>query len=188
MDLVLKATAFAAHKHRNQRRKNAEKTPYINHPIGVAQLLTEAGVKDPVTIAAALLHDVVEDTNTSHEEIVSEFGIEVASVVKEVTDNKSLSKVERKQLQVRNAPHKSERAKLVKLADKLDNLRDLSQETPHGWSPEIVRGYFVWSAHVIDGLRGTNTFLEEHLDRLLADAIPDGTDLTSELKTYYSYL
>jgi guanosine-3',5'-bis(diphosphate) 3'-pyrophosphohydrolase len=188
MDLVLKATAFAAHKHRNQRRKNAEKTPYINHPIRVAQVLTVVGVDDPVVLAAALLHDTIEDTDTSYDEVVAEFGVEVADVVKEVTDNKSLPKAERKRLQVENAPHKSTRAKLVKLADKFDNLSDLSQEAPQGWSDEIVRGYFVWSSKVVDGLRGTNSHLESQLDRIFATMIPADLDRDVALQNYYNQL
>src|SRR5579883_3142358 len=98
--LLLKTVAFAAEKHVNQRRKNATKSPYINHPIGVANILSEAGVTDLVTLQGALLHDTVEDTNTTFEEIERTFGKEVCNVVRDVTDDKSLPKEQRKMLQV----------------------------------------------------------------------------------------
>uniref|UniRef100_A0A4X2KAS1 Guanosine-3',5'-bis(diphosphate) 3'-pyrophosphohydrolase MESH1 n=1 Tax=Vombatus ursinus TaxID=29139 RepID=A0A4X2KAS1_VOMUR len=131
--LLLEAADFAARKHRKQRRKDPEETPYINHPIGVARILThEAGVTDITVLQAALLHDTVEDTNTTLEEVEEHFGAEVRGIVDEVTDNKALPKLERKRLQVENASHSSQGAKLVKLADKLYNLRDLNRRTPKG--------------------------------------------------------
>jgi len=123
---VLKAMAFAAWKHRDQRRKDADASPYINHPIALAEVLWhEGGVLDPVIIAAALLHDTVEDTETTPEEITGAFGKSVAAVVEEVTDVKFLSKHARKELQVARARRASVRAKQVKLADKICNLRDI---------------------------------------------------------------
>ena len=134
---LLKAADFAAKKHRDQRRKDSAMSPYINHPIGVAHILTdEGGVTDLAVLQAALLHDTVEDTDTSFEEIEEHFGREVRDLVAEVTDDKRLPYAERKRLQIVNAPKKSPKAKLVKLADKLYNLRDLSRETPRGWSDE----------------------------------------------------
>ncbi|XP_061520214.1 guanosine-3',5'-bis(diphosphate) 3'-pyrophosphohydrolase MESH1 isoform X1 [Phycodurus eques] len=128
---LLETVNFAAEKHRNQRRKDAEKTPYINHPIGVARILShEAGITDIVVLQAALLHDTLEDTDTKPEELETKFGQIVAGIVQEVTDVKSLPKAERKRLQVEHAPHCSHQAKLVKLADKLYNLRDLNRCTP----------------------------------------------------------
>ncbi|XP_061520263.1 guanosine-3',5'-bis(diphosphate) 3'-pyrophosphohydrolase MESH1 isoform X4 [Phycodurus eques] len=130
---LLETVNFAAEKHRNQRRKDAEKTPYINHPIGVARILShEAGITDIVVLQAALLHDTLEDTDTKPEELETKFGQIVAGIVQEVTDVKSLPKAERKRLQVEHAPHCSHQAKLVKLADKLYNLRDLNRCTPVG--------------------------------------------------------
>ncbi|XP_045142276.1 guanosine-3',5'-bis(diphosphate) 3'-pyrophosphohydrolase MESH1 isoform X1 [Echinops telfairi] len=132
---LLEAVDFAARKHRRQRRKDPEGTPYINHPIGVARILTqEAGVTDIVVLQAALLHDTVEDTDTTLEEVEQHFGAQVRSLVEEVTDDKTLPKLERKRLQVERAPHTSPGAKLVKLADKLYNLRDLNRCTPEGSS------------------------------------------------------
>ncbi|XP_029398543.1 guanosine-3',5'-bis(diphosphate) 3'-pyrophosphohydrolase MESH1 isoform X4 [Mus pahari] len=128
---LLEAADFAAHKHRQQRRKDPEGTPYINHPIGVARILThEAGITDIVVLQAALLHDTVEDTDTTLDEVELHFGAQVRRLVEEVTDDKTLPKLERKRQQVERAPHSSPGAKLVKLADKLYNLRDLNRCTP----------------------------------------------------------
>ncbi|XP_071941359.1 guanosine-3',5'-bis(diphosphate) 3'-pyrophosphohydrolase MESH1-like [Antedon mediterranea] len=165
---LIECVNFAAIKHKDQRRKDQDATPYINHPIGVARILTnEAGITDTATIQAALLHDTIEDTNTTFEEIESAFGAEVRSIVAEVTDDKTLPKMERKRLQIENASKKSRKAKLVKLADKLYNLRDLERCTPVGWTRERVDDYFVWAGRVVDGLRGTNLQLEDELDKLL---------------------
>ncbi|KAK7095949.1 hypothetical protein V1264_005302 [Littorina saxatilis] len=162
---VIRCADFAAIKHKDQRRKDPEKTPYINHPIGVAHILThEGGITDLQVIQAALLHDTVEDTETTYEELVDVFGKEVADLVMEVTDDKNLSKQERKQFQIEHAPHTSHKAKLVKLADKLYNLRDLSRTTPENWTAERVQEYFVWSSKCVAGLRGTNMKLEDALD------------------------
>ncbi|ESP01864.1 hypothetical protein LOTGIDRAFT_172328 [Lottia gigantea] len=158
---------FSAKKHKDQRRRDPEKTPYINHPIGVAHILTEeAGITDINVIQAALLHDTVEDTNTTIEEIKEEFGEEIAGIVDELSDDKNLPKAERKRLQIVHAPSASPKAKLVKLADKLYNLRDLQRTKPEGWTSERVEEYFIWAAKVIDGLRGTNKQMEASLDEL----------------------
>ncbi|XP_065497427.1 guanosine-3',5'-bis(diphosphate) 3'-pyrophosphohydrolase MESH1 [Caloenas nicobarica] len=167
---LLEAADFAARKHKGQRRKDPEGTPFINHPIGVARILAhEAGVTDIVVLQAALLHDTVEDTDTSFSEIEELFGAEVRRVVEEVTDDKTLPKAERKRLQVERAAGSSPRAKLVKLADKLYNLRDLNRCTPEGWSSERVQEYFRWAARVAAGLRGTSPPLEAALRRLLGE-------------------
>ncbi|KAM9066332.1 guanosine-3',5'-bis(diphosphate) 3'-pyrophosphohydrolase MESH1 [Sarcophilus harrisii] len=165
--LLLEAADFAARKHRTQRRKDPEETPYINHPIGVARILThEAGITDIAVLQAALLHDTVEDTNTTLEEVEEHFGAEVRRIVQEVTDNKELPKQERKRLQVENASQSSRAAKLVKLADKLYNLRDLNRRTPKGWSEQRVQEYFEWAAQVVKGLQGTNPQMENALQKL----------------------
>jgi guanosine-3',5'-bis(diphosphate) 3'-pyrophosphohydrolase len=149
MGLLLDAINFAAIKHSKQRRKDQEETPYINHPIGVAFILwKEGGINDLPTLQGAVLHDTVEDTETTFEEIETRFGQEVKELVAEVTDDKSLPKMERKRLQVVNAPHKSRKAKLIKLADKLYNLRDLSKTTPQGWTEQRVQEYYEWAAKV----------------------------------------
>ena len=153
--LLLKALAFAAHKHREQRRKDAEASPYINHPIALADaLVNEGGITDVEVLCAALLHDTVEDTATTHEELLDAFGSRIARIVAEVTDDKRLAKAERKRLQIEHAPHISREAKLVKLADKLCNLRDVAERPPAGWDLGRRREYFDWAKQVIDGLRG----------------------------------
>ncbi|XP_005989823.1 guanosine-3',5'-bis(diphosphate) 3'-pyrophosphohydrolase MESH1 [Latimeria chalumnae] len=164
---LLEAVDFAARKHKNQRRKDPEETPFVNHPIGVARILShEAGITDVVVLQAALLHDTVEDTDATCAEIEEHFGERVRHVVEAVTDDKRLSKEERKQLQIAHAPHSPREAKLVKLADKLYNLRDLNRSTPVGWSEQRVQEYFVWSSKVVAGLRGTSKVMEEKLDEL----------------------
>jgi guanosine-3',5'-bis(diphosphate) 3'-pyrophosphohydrolase len=164
--MILRAAAFAAERHREQRRKGADSSPYINHPLALANLLAECGVDDPLVIAAALLHDTVEDTATTHQELLDAFGADVAGVVAEVTDDKALPKAERKRLQVEHAAHLSERAKLVKLADKVCNLRDLSASPPD-WPLERRREYFNWAADVVAGLRGANPRLEALFDEAM---------------------
>ena len=164
VDRLLKAVEFAAIKHRDQRRKDEAGTPYINHPIRVATLLADVGkVTDITVLQAAVLHDTVEDTNTTRQELESTFGKEVANMVMEVTDDKSLPKVERKRLQIVHAAHASHGAKLIKLADKLDNLTDQRTNPPKGWSRERVLGYYLWSLEVINAIRGTNVMLESKL-------------------------
>lgn len=116
-----------------------------------------------------MLHDTVEDTDTTLDEIKEQFGDEVAGLVDEVSDDKSLSKMERKNLQIKNAPHKSYKAKLIKLADKLYNLRDLKRATPEGWSEERVQEYFVFAFGVVAGLRGINDSMERELDKLFKE-------------------
>ena len=172
LTLTIKCINFAAVKHKNQKRKDAEQTPYINHPIGVANILIEEGnVHDSALILAALLHDTVEDTDTTFEEIEQEFGSEVCAIVREVTDDKRLPKAERKRLQIENAPGRSYKAKLVTLADKLYNLRDLQKATPVGWSPGRVKEYFKWSKAVVDGCRKTNFNLEREIDIIFANRV-----------------
>ncbi|XP_073984679.1 metazoan SpoT homolog-1 isoform X2 [Rhodnius prolixus] len=164
---LIKCVNFCAMKHKDQRRKDVESTPYINHPIGVACILTEeAGITDPNVIMAALLHDTVEDTNTTFQEIEMMFGPKIKSIVEEVTDDKNLAAPVRKQLQIDHAKSSTYEAKLVKLADKLYNLRDLNRSTPVGWSEKRVTEYFEWSAKVVNNLRGTNKSIEDKLDEL----------------------
>lgn len=169
LNLILDAAAFAAHKHRDQRRKDADASPYINHPLAVADILArEGGVEDAKVITAALLHDTIEDTETTFEEIQDRFGKRVAEIVAEVTDDKSLSKPERKRLQVVKAASKSKAAKLVKLADKIANLRDLNTMPPADWSEARKADYFRWAKEVVDGLRGVNKHLEVAFDEAYA--------------------
>lgn len=165
----IEAVAFAAEKHRNQRRKDAEASTYINHPIALANLLAnEGGVRDETVLIAAVLHDTIEDTETTAEELHAIFGSAVTSVVLEVTDDKSLEKQARKQRQIDHAPHISKEAKLIKLADKICNLRDILASPPADWSHERKRAYFSWANQVVAGVRGVNPNLDAVFDGLLA--------------------
>jgi (p)ppGpp synthase/HD superfamily hydrolase len=166
--LLLHALSFAAYKHRDQRRSNREASPYINHPIDVASTIANiGGVDDLVTLVSAILHDTIEDTETTGDELEREFGFEVRQLVEEVTDDKALPKSERKRLQVEHAPHISTRAKLIKLGDKICNIRDISQSPPADWSIARRLEYLDWTEQVVAGCRGTNAPLERFYDEYL---------------------
>ena len=166
----IKALSFAAEKHKIQRRKDAEASAYINHPIALANVLAnEGGVANLNVLCAAVLHDTIEDTEATAEELKELFGEKITSIVLEVTDDKSIiDKAVRKQLQVDHAPHVSHEAKLVKLADKICNLRDMLNSPPQGWPLERKQEYFEWASKVIAGVRGSNSKLEQVFDSLLA--------------------
>jgi len=165
LPLLLRSLAFAAHKHRDQRRKDAEASPYINHPIALAEVLAgEGGVTSAEVLAAALLHDTIEDTATTGDELRREFGARIAAMVEEVTDDQALPKAERKRLQIEHAAGLSQGAKLVKLADKICNLRDVADRPPAKWDLQRRREYFEWAKRVIDGLRGAHPGLEAAFD------------------------
>jgi guanosine-3',5'-bis(diphosphate) 3'-pyrophosphohydrolase len=167
MPLFIDALAFAAHKHREQRRKNVSASPYINHPIALAHVLVrEGGVTETAVLCAAILHDTVEDTETTFAELELRFGAEIAGIVREVTDDNTLPKFQRKQMQVEHAPSLSHGARLVKLADKICNLRDMADDPPVNWPHERRVEYFEWAKRVIDGLRGTNPALEAVFDAI----------------------
>jgi len=169
INILLKSIAFAAEKHRNQRRKDAEASPYINHPIALANLLAnEGGIANIDVLCAAILHDTIEDTETTECELNQHFGEKITSIVLEVTDDKSLPKETRKLKQIEHAPHASIEAKMVKLADKICNVRDIFESPPTNWSLERKREYLVWSRLVVDGLRGTNVKLEKTFDELFS--------------------
>jgi (p)ppGpp synthase/HD superfamily hydrolase len=166
---ILAAARFAARKHVAQRRKGKGGEPYINHLLEVAELI--AGSSDSLDtnlIVAALLHDTVEDTATTKDEIREAFGEDVAGLVAEVTDDKSLPKATRKALQIENAPHKSERAATIKLADKISNLRAILASPPTDWSVERQREYFEWAKRVVDGLPPVNAVLKAEFDKTYA--------------------
>lgn len=168
---IVQALDFAAHQHRFQRRKD-DITPYINHPIALVKILwNEAKVSDVTVIIAALLHDTVEDTDTTFADLEERFGPEVMNVVREVTDDKSLPKATRKQLQIEHAPHLSDRAKLVKLADKTANLRDMLVAPPVDWSLQRQQDYFEWAKTVVDRLRGVHPVLESLFDEAYANGL-----------------
>jgi len=163
------ALDFASAKHRDQRRKDSEASPYINHPIQVAELIARVGnVSDLATLQAAILHDTVEDTETTFEEIEDRFGNEVVGLVKEVTDDKGLRNEKRKRLQVEHAPNLSPKAKHIKIADKISNIMSVTHSPPEGWSMERRLEYLEWGERVVEGCRGTNGDLEAHYDESLS--------------------
>ncbi|HMY56397.1 MAG TPA: HD domain-containing protein [Candidatus Obscuribacter sp.] len=169
--LVLKAACFAADKHRHQRRKDSLKSPYINHPLEVAERIWNTGeCHDPAVICAAILHDTVEDTEATFEELEAEFGKTICDLVREVTDDKSLPKARRKELQIEHAAHISPAAKLIKLADKTSNVKDIHQSPPPDWSLTRRKEYLDWTAAVVEQLRGANQAMEEAYFATLAEA------------------
>jgi guanosine-3',5'-bis(diphosphate) 3'-pyrophosphohydrolase len=163
--LIIKALAFAAHKHRDQRRKDVNASPYINHPISLADLLYQkGGVDDVVVIVGALLHDTIEDTDTTPAELTVEFGSEISGVVLEVTDDTNLDRATRKQVQIERAAQGSDKAKLIRLADKICNLQDMLTQPPASWDLDRKQEYFDWAKRVVDQIRGTNSKLEAIFD------------------------
>jgi guanosine-3',5'-bis(diphosphate) 3'-pyrophosphohydrolase len=191
---LVNAINFAAAKHINQRRKNHAKSPYINHPIEVMTLLANAGVTDVEILMSAVLHDTIEDTDATYGEIGALFGFKVATIVKECSDDKELGKVERKKLQIEHAETISDAAKLVKMSDKLSNMRDLMTNPPTNWTKKEIDGYVVWSYFVVDKLKGSkglNTILEKQLDYIF-DSFGvlkiDSAERSSMLKDYYSHI
>lgn len=169
--LFARALNFAAKAHCDQRRKGARAEPYVNHVAEVALLAAEAcGGADMDAVVAALLHDTLEDTETTAAELAAAFGPRVAAVVGEVTDDKRLPKAERKRLQIEHAPHASRSAKLVKLADKISNIRSLVASPPDGWTGKRIVEYIDWSVAVVAGLRGINQGLERQFDAAVAAA------------------
>jgi (p)ppGpp synthase/HD superfamily hydrolase len=163
---ILSAAHFAADRHKNQRRKGKAGEPYINHLLEVAQLVSSTLLElDRNLVIAALLHDVIEDVGVTKEELVERFGSDVADLVSEVTDDKSLTKGERKRLQVETAPKKSVRAQAIKVADKISNLRALLISPPADWDFQRKKEYFEWSKRVVDGLTAPNLELKAEFDK-----------------------
>lgn len=168
MTLLLRALHFAADRHRDQRRKDPGASPYINHPIAVAEVLARVGgVQDVHVLSAAVLHDTVEDTQTTLADIEREFGADVRALVAEVTDDKSLDKEVRKRLQIEHTPHTSVGAKLVKLGDKICNVIDVTDNPVADWSKERRVEYLDWAEQVVAGCRGTNAALERRFDEVV---------------------
>ncbi|HUN22644.1 MAG TPA: HD domain-containing protein [Anaerolineales bacterium] len=169
---VFIALMFAAERHANQIRKGKTALPYINHPIQVVATLVEIGdIQTPQILAAAFLHDVLEDTATTPAEIEVVFGKEILELVQECTDDKSLPKSERKRLQIVNAPHKSYGARLIKIADKFCNVRDVTRDPGIGWDIGRRREYLLWAIQVVNGLRGVNEALEQAFDLLAHEGL-----------------
>jgi guanosine-3',5'-bis(diphosphate) 3'-pyrophosphohydrolase len=174
---ILKAAWLAAQKHRDQRRKDREASPYINHPISVALVISEVGgISDPEILAAALLHDTLEDTVTKPEELEATFGKRVCQLVEEVSDNKSLPKEERKELQIKHASELSQDAVLIKLGDKISNIIDVINNPPTNWSLERRKEYLDWAEAVVDNCPKVNAALEQHF----AEALEEGRSLLNK--------
>jgi GTP diphosphokinase / guanosine-3',5'-bis(diphosphate) 3'-diphosphatase len=179
MEMVFKALELAAVRHRKQYRKGGDRTPYINHLVQVVNILaSEGGETDIVLLSAAALHDVLEDTIKNDAEmqqvkahITEVYGAEVLSVVLEVTDDKSLDKKEVRRLQVEHAPHMTQRAQKLKLADKLANIRDIAVNPPFFWPRKQIVAYIEWSKEVIDKLRGVHPVLETAFDKAYHEAL-----------------
>jgi len=168
---LLEAARFAAKRHTKQKRKGRDGEPYINHPLEVADLLANVGKVDDFDILiAALLHDTIEDTGVAKEELATRFGQQVADYVAEVSDDKSLPNDERKRLQVEHAPHLSHGAKQIKLADKISNITDVTNNPPHDWPHDRKVAYVDWGENVVAGLRGANTNLEKLFDETVQKA------------------
>jgi len=168
---LLKAAIFAARKHGRQSRKGRRSEPYIVHPLEVARLLkVVGGVDDIDTLTAAILHDTVEDTDTTIEEIGELFGENVASIVSEVTDDEALPKMVRKEKQVEHAPFLSDAAKRLKMCDKISNISDVLSDPAVDWSDARRREYVNWGVRVFEGLRGANADLEDYFDKLVEKA------------------
>jgi len=171
ISLFLKALHFAADMHRYQRRKDEGESPYINHPIYVAQILSEiGGIDDVEVLSAAILHDTVEDTEATLHDIELAFGMRIARIVEEVTDDKSLKKKERKQAQIDHAAHISRGGALVKVADKIANVRDVGANPPKNWDEARRREYLDWAERVVERCQPDNAALTDYFYECLAHA------------------
>ncbi|MBS0519942.1 MAG: bifunctional (p)ppGpp synthetase/guanosine-3',5'-bis(diphosphate) 3'-pyrophosphohydrolase [Proteobacteria bacterium] len=168
---LARAADYAARQHVAQRRKGDRGEPYVNHLIEVTALLAEAtGGGDVVLLMGGLLHDTIEDTDATFEDLLERFGPEVAALVAEVTDDKGLPRDERKRRQVETAPGKSRRAKLLKIADKTSNLRGLMTSPPTGWTETRLADYVDWAEQVVRSCRGLNAALDAAFDAAYAQA------------------
>ena len=173
---VMEAAHFAAQKHANQKRKGAAAEPYINHLLEVAELVSGAvSEPDANLVMAALLRDTIEDVGVTEAELAERFGTDVADLVVECTDDKTLPKEERKRLQVVNAPHKSVRAQVIKLADKTSNLRAMLTSPPADWDMERRRAYFIWAKQVVDGFTAPNAVLKAEFDKTYRQFANEGS-------------
>ncbi len=168
---LLEAASYAARQHAGQTRIGERNEPYINHPIEVANILTNIGrVEDLDILIAAILHDTIEDTGTTADDLTERFGKRVSGFVIELTDDMSLPKATRKQKQIEHAPHLTPEAKQIKLADKISNITDITNSPPADWSLERRREYIDWGVAVVAGLRGSNEPLEKHIDNVVDKA------------------
>ena len=169
--LILSAAHFSADKHRDQRRKGSRNTPYINHPLDVAERLNRVGgIEEAAILVAAILHDTIEDTETTATELRQLFGGEIASIVEEVSDDKRLTWMERKRLEIEHAPVLSTAARLIKLSDKTSNVSDTVTNPPGDWTLQRRRDYMTFAEKVAAGCRGINAALDAEFDRVLIDS------------------
>ncbi len=169
---MITAVVFAAEKHKYQRRKGFNQVPYINHPLKVSKLLSDCGESDEELLIAALLHDIIEDTDATVDDIIMEFGKPVCDLVIEVTDDKDLPYAIRKELQVKNAPGLSINAKKLKIADKICNIRDIISY-PLDWSTERKLTYLEWAQLVVKGCEGANSELEKMFYQTLEEGLEE---------------
>jgi guanosine-3',5'-bis(diphosphate) 3'-pyrophosphohydrolase len=187
---LIKCISFASEKHSNQRRKNKLSDPYINHPIELTNILVDCGITDLDILCGAILHDTIEDTNTTYDELVENFGIEIANIVLECSDNKSLDKITRKKNQITHAKEISDKAKIVKLADKYSNIQSLNTDPPINWSTNVITGYMNWSSACCANLYGVKG--AETLDKLLNIFFEQNNitndNLDDKLEKYYNEL
>jgi len=190
INLLIKAIDFAAVKHSTQRRKNEAKSPYIEHPIRVMKILSDSGITDLNTLIAGVLHDTVEDTETTPQEIAKEFNPKISQIVMEVTDDKSLPKTARKQGQIDHASSGEmlPESKNVKLADKYANLQDITTDPPTVWSKEEIQGYLNWSYCVCRPMFGSNPELDQKLQQLFESHQITEKDSSERLAKYYQFL
>lgn len=169
--LIIQAAHFSADKHRDQRRKGSRNTPYINHPLEVAERLSRiGGIEDATVLVAAILHDTIEDTETTEAEIARLFGPDVARLVAELTVEKEPYWQVRKRMEIDHAPHLSPGAKLIKLSDKTSNIADTISNPPGEWTLQRRRDYLEFARLVADGCRGVNEALDTEFDRVAAEA------------------
>jgi guanosine-3',5'-bis(diphosphate) 3'-pyrophosphohydrolase len=166
--MMMKAALYAAEKHKYQRRKGFNQVPYINHPLKVVDTLIDCGEDDIDLLVAAVLHDVIEDTDATEAELAELFNTEISKLVLEVSDDKDLPYTIRKEQQVKSAPKLSHKAKQIKIADKICNIKDILNY-PLDWSPERKLAYLDWSKQVVAGCRGVNDLLESVFDKIFED-------------------
>ncbi|VBB18657.1 putative guanosine-3' 5'-bis(diphosphate) 3'-pyrophosphohydrolase MESH1 [Yasminevirus sp. GU-2018] len=189
---ILKAVKYAAECHRDQRRKDQFKTPYINHPVEVAEFLANLGVTDVNTLVGCILHDVLEDTDGTEQQISDLFGDVVLRIVLDCSDDKSLDKIQRKRLQISHAEDIRPEAKLVKLADKYSNISGLLTHPPTSWSEEEIKGYVHWGMAVCRNLYGVNETVDNELRKLFSqhgvDVNMSQTELEKHLEAYYKVI
>jgi guanosine-3',5'-bis(diphosphate) 3'-pyrophosphohydrolase len=169
--LVSEAALLAAQRHSGVARKGRGNEPYVNHLAEVANLLSEAsGGADAELVAAGWLHDILEDTDTTREELADRFSVRVAALVAEVSDDMGLPKDERRRLQVVAAPHKSPDAKLIKIADKISNIRARIAPEPNAGERADLVDYVGWAEQVVSGCRGGNAWLDRTFDETVRAA------------------